>query len=188
MAGRCRARGGAGARRACFQGVARKLLVPVVPSDRFYDAVVASGDLVAREGGLIVFLFTEVRPTGETDWIADIDGHPGDLETEVDNGDIPPHIVERWREHQVAALEEARQILYDRGVRDSQIDYTFADFADTESAAQAICDEAAAGAYDLVVLSRGYLEDEVEEQGSSSREILETLNQTLGDDVRVMMA
>lgn len=97
-------------------------------------------------------------------------------------------VVERWREHQVAALEEARQILYDRGVSDDHIEYAFADFADAESAAQAICDEAAAGAYDMVVLAHGYIEDGVEEQGSSSEEILDTLQKTLGDEVRVLMA
>jgi hypothetical protein len=167
--------------------MARKLLVPVLPSDRFYDAVVAAGDVLAREGGIITFLFTSVRPTGETDWIEDLDGHPSDLEIEAENGDIDPTIVERWREHQVAALEDARQILYDRGIGDDKIDYVFAETADHESAAQAICDEAAAGAYDVVVLSRGYLEESVSEQGSSAEEILNVIQESLRGEVSLMV-
>ncbi len=54
---------------------------------------------------------------------------------------------------------------------DAQIDYLFADEADDEGAAQAIADEAAAGAYDLVVLSRGYFENEVNDGESSPQEV-----------------
>ena len=57
--------------------MAKKILLPVFPSDRFYDAVVRAGDIVALEGGLIVFAFTRVRPSPEV-YEADPDGHPGD--------------------------------------------------------------------------------------------------------------
>ena len=40
----------------------KKILVPVFPSERFYDSVVRAGDIVANEGGLITFVFCRVRP------------------------------------------------------------------------------------------------------------------------------
>src|SRR5262249_38916124 len=40
--------------------MATKILVPVIPSERFFDAVVAAGDLAAREDGTITFLFTSL--------------------------------------------------------------------------------------------------------------------------------
>ena len=166
--------------------MAKKLLVPVLPSERFYDAVVAAGDYVASEGGVLTFLFTQVRPPAEV--YEEAEGHPTDVDLSIDEGDFDPADVERWRNAQVAALEEARQMLYERGVGDDRIDYVFADDADAESAAQAIADEAAAGSYDLVVLSRGYVEDEVDEQGSSATEILDAIEKNLAPEVRVMMA
>lgn len=167
--------------------MAKKLLIPVLPSDRFYDAVVAAADLLASEGGLITFLFTEVRPSDDT-YAEDTTGHPSDLDVSIESGEVDARDVERWRDKQIAALEDARQILYERGVNDDRIDYAFADFADAESAAQAIADEAAAGAYDLVVLARGYLEDEVDDQGSSPTEILDTIKKSVGDEVGIMVA
>src|SRR5262249_50874748 len=66
--------------------MAKKVLVPVLPSDRFYDAVVAAASLLhAEHGGLVVFLFTDVRPT-EPELEKEGDGWP-DLalvENEVD--------------------------------------------------------------------------------------------------------
>ena len=165
--------------------MARKLLVPVLPSDRFYDAVVAAGDLVAAEGGLITFLFTDVRPPDDAS--DNGDGHPSELDATLQGDDVDSAELEKWRSAQVSGLEDARQILYDRGVNDDHIDYLFADYADTESAAQAIADEAAAGAYDLVVLARGYIEEEVTDQGSDATEILDTIRKEIGDEVRVMV-
>ena len=67
--------------------MARKLLLPVFPSERFYDAVVAAADLVSQEGGLITFLFTEVRPP-EDALSDDPDGTPSALEVSRDADEI----------------------------------------------------------------------------------------------------
>jgi hypothetical protein len=142
--------------------MAKKILVPVFPSDRFYEAVVRAADIVADEGGLMVFAFTRIRPTQDA-YQADGDGRPADLDVAVDSGDVDGPVLEKWRDAQISGLEEARQLCYDRGVTDGQLDYLFADEADGEGTAQAIADEAAAGAYDMVVLSKGYFENEVED-------------------------
>lgn len=168
--------------------MAKKLLVPVLPSERFYDAVVAAGDIVASEGGLITFLFTDLRPSSELYGGGDDeDGHASELDVALDSGEMDGPALEDARAQQVAGLEEARAILRERGVGDDRIDYLFADFADHESAAQAIADEAAAGAYDVVVMARGYLEDEVSDQGSPTEEILDTLQRDLGGEVGVLV-
>jgi hypothetical protein len=144
--------------------MAKKVLVPVFPSDRFYEAVVRAADILNDEGGLIVFAFTHIRPSPDA-YASDGDGRPAELDVAVDAGDFDALDLEKWRDAQIAGLEEARQLLYDRNIRDNQIDYVFADDADTEGTAQANADEAAAGAYDIVVLSRGYFENEVDEPG-----------------------
>jgi hypothetical protein len=149
--------------------MAKKILVPVFPSDWFYDAVVRAGDIVADEGGLITFAFCRVRPPES--YSDDSDGRPGELDISTNAGDFDGKDLEAWREKQIAALEEARQLLYHRGVADRQIDYLFADEAEHEGGAQAIADEAAAGAYDMVVLSHGYFEDEVIEEESTPQEV-----------------
>jgi hypothetical protein len=140
--------------------MAKKVLVPVFPSERFYEAVIRAADIVADEGGLMVFAFTRIRPTPDA-YAADGDGRPAELDVAVDSGDVDGPDLERWRDAQISGLEEARRLCYDRGVSDAQIDYLFADEADGEGTAQAIADEAAAGAFDAVVLSRGYFENEV---------------------------
>jgi hypothetical protein len=58
--------------------------------------------------------------------------------------------------------------------------------ADSEGAAQAIADEAAAGAYDLVVLSKGYFEDEVNDEESTPAEVAEAV-QAL-EEVKLVVA
>src|SRR6185503_5134285 len=102
---------------------------PVFPSDRFYEAVVRAGEIVADEGGLITFAFMRVRPDPEA-YDADDDGRPGELDVEVEAGNYDARDLEVWRQKQVSGLDEARQLLYDRGVGDHQIDYLFADEAD----------------------------------------------------------
>ena len=42
--------------------MAKKILVPVFPSEWFYDACIRAADIVAEEGGLITFAFCRVRP------------------------------------------------------------------------------------------------------------------------------
>ena len=139
-----------------------KILVPVFPSERFYDAVVRAADIVAAEGGLVTFAFTRVRPSPQTYEDTANDGQPSrkldDVELEGGGGagDFDAKDLEGWRAQQVAGLDEARRLMLERGVGDAQIDYVFADEADAEGAAQAIADEAAAGAAYLVVLSHGY--------------------------------
>jgi hypothetical protein len=147
--------------------MAKKMLVPVFPSDRFYEAVVRAADIINDEGGLIVFVFTKIRPSPDA-YAADGDGRPSELDMSMDAGDVDVEDIDKWRDQQIAGLEEARQLLFDRGVRESQIEYVFADDADTEGTAQAIADEAAAGAYDMVILSHGYFENEVNEPGEDN--------------------
>jgi hypothetical protein len=166
--------------------MAKKILVPVLPSDRFYEAVVRAGDIIADEGGLIVFAFTTTRPPQEA-LDREGDGQPDAVavETDGDSGDFDGQDYERWREQQVAALEDARQLLYERGVGDHQIDYLFADEADREGAAQAIADEAAAGAFDLVILARGYFENEVIDEDSTPQEIARAVQDLEGPSLLV---
>jgi hypothetical protein len=159
--------------------MAKKILVPVFPSDRFYEAVVRAADIVADEGGVIVFAFTRVRPSPEA-YENDGDGRPGELDISTNACDYDAKDMEGWRELQIAGLEEARQLLYDRGVGDGQVDYLFADEADAEGAAQAIADEAAAGAYDLVVLARGYFEDQVHEEESTAEDVAAAIQELEG--------
>ncbi len=162
-----------------------KILLPVFPSDRFYEAVVRAGDLVADEGGLVVFLFTRVRPTPDS-YSAEGDGHPAELDVSTDAGGFDAEDFERWSELQIAALEEARQLLYDRGVGDHQIDYLFADEADAEGSAQAIADEAAAGAYDVVILARGYFINEVNADDSTPEDVAEAVQALEGPRLMVV--
>lgn len=152
----------------------KKILVPVFPSERFYDSVVRAGDIVAQEGGLITFVFCRVRPPSDV-YEDDPDGTPDELDVSTNAGDFDGKDLEKWREGQIAGLDEARQLLYARNVNDGQIDYLFADEADSEGGAQAIADEAAAGAYDMVILSKGYFEDEVNEEDSTPEEVAEAI-------------
>ena len=136
----------------------RKILVPVLPTERFYDAVVAAAALLTEErGGLVVFLFTELRPPplaheddagGRADLAEveeDLDGEPGTEE------------LAAWRERQIQGLDEARQLLRERGIDERNIEYAFADYAVPR--AEAIAEEAAAGAYDTVLLPAGFVLD-----------------------------
>src|SRR5262245_50120744 len=159
--------------------MAKKILVPVFPSEWFYDTVIRAGDIIADEGGLVTFAFCRVRPPDEV-YSNDADGRPGELDVSTNAGDFDGKDLERWREKQIAALEDARQLLYQRGVGDGQIDYLFADEAEHEGGAQAIADEAAAGAYDLVILSHGYFDDEVNEEESPPQEVAAAI-QEIGD-------
>ncbi len=145
--------------------MAKKLLIPVFPSESFYDAVVAAGDLLTEEGGLITFLFTETRPPEQV-YADDPDGRPSEVDVTEDAISADGRDLQLWREAQIEGLDQARALLGERGIGDSQIDYAFADQADHESAAQAIADEAAAGAYDVVVLARGYFVKGVNDAGS----------------------
>jgi len=131
--------------------VAKRILVPVLPSDRFYEAVVAAADLLAREGGLLSFLFTTVRPPP-------LDDEKRESQTESEYAVAPDPDggdVEAWQDQMVQALADARALLYERGIEDEQVNYLFADYESPP--AQSIADEAAAGGYDLVILSRGSL-------------------------------
>jgi hypothetical protein len=159
--------------------MSKKILVPVFPSDRFYEAVIRAGEILSTEGGVVKFAFTHVRPTPEV-YANDADGHPAELDISTNAGDFDAKDMELWRDRQIAELQDARQLLYDRGISDAQIDYVFADEADHEGGAQAIADEAAAGAYDMVVLSHGYFEEEVEDDNSTPQEVAAAV-QALGE-------
>ena len=165
--------------------MAKKILVPVYPSDAFYDAVVAARDIVATEGGIITFLFTRTRPSEAAYDDAESGGHPSELDVSAGSGGADGRQIEIWRDQQVEALDEARRLLTERGVGGDRIDYSFADDAD-ESAAEAIAGEAAAGAYDLVVLSRAYFSDEVDDSFSSPEEVADAI-QSLSDGVKLLV-
>jgi hypothetical protein len=150
--------------------MAKKILVPVFPTESFYDAVVAAGDLLAAEGGMVTFLFTETRAPEEV-FEADADGHPSRIEVSEDGTDLDQRDLEHWQDLQIEGLDEARDLLAERGIGSDRVEYVFADQADNESAAQAIADEAAAGAYDLVVLARAYFADAVDQELSTPEEV-----------------
>lgn len=129
-----------------------KVLVPVLPSERFYDAVVAAGDAVAAEGGTITFLFTSLRPPPDWEEKEDI-GFQAALDPDPPRlVDAPDEVVESWHEQMREGLEDAYALLRERGVGDHRMTVLFAD--DDVAPAQAIADEAAAGAYDMVVLAK----------------------------------
>lgn len=165
--------------------MAKKILVPVFPSERFYEAVLRAADILQDEGGLITFVFTRIRPMPG----AEGDARMADVELAPESGDFDARDIEEWRERQVAGLEEARQLLFERGIGDDSLDYLFADEADHEGMAQAIADEAAAGAYDLVILSRGYFEQGVADPGDTDTvEDVAAAVQALGDGVHLVVA
>lgn len=155
--------------------MAKRILVPVLPSERFYEAVVAAGDLIAAEGGIFTFLFTTVRPP------------PQDVDTEAvitpDPADAT--VIDAWQDQMVAALDDARDLLYERGIEDSQLNYLFADYETTP--AQSIADEAAAGAYDLVVIARGYFVYLPDQPGESPTDLVEAVNSLRDDGVRLLV-
>jgi hypothetical protein len=161
-----------------------KVLVPVFPSEWFYDAVVRAAEIVSRNGGLITFAFCRVRPPVEV-YEPNPDGRPDELDVSTNAGDFDGKDLEAWREKQISALDEARWLLYNRGITDGSIDYLFADEADHEGGAQAIADEAAAGAYDMVILSHGYFDDEVSAEDSTPQEVAQAIQQL--DDVHLVV-
>jgi nucleotide-binding universal stress UspA family protein len=162
--------------------MAKKVLVPVLPTDRFYDAVVAAGSLLnADHGGLVVFLFTEVRPP-EIEFEKDGSGRPDLLSVEEDVDDEPdPSELEEWRQQQVAGLEEARQLLRERGIDDRNVEYAFADSGLPR--AEAIAEEASAGAYDAVILPSGFVQTHGETEEQPPEEIARELREL--NEVRV---
>ena len=144
--------------------MAKKLLVPVLPTERFYDAVVAAASLLSADhGGLIVFLFTEVRPPA-MEFENEPSGRPDLLVVDDEVDDEPDEReLEDWRQQQIQGLEEARQLLRERGIDERNLDYAFADYALPR--AEAISEEAAAGGYDAVIVPGGFVQD-----GSSNLE------------------
>jgi len=136
--------------------MAKKVLVPVLPTERFYDAVVAAGELLGQErGGLVVFLFTQIRPP--TPYFEKDGGGRPDLEevTEEADDQAEPPELEQWREQQIQALDDARALLRERGIDERNIEYAFADYSLPR--AEAIAEEAAAGGYDAVMLPAGFV-------------------------------
>src|SRR5512135_1829328 len=79
--------------------MAKKILVPVFPSEWFYDACIRAADIVAQEGGLITFAFCRVRPP-ESAYFDDADGRPGELDVSTNAGDYDGKDLEKWREQQ----------------------------------------------------------------------------------------
>jgi hypothetical protein len=163
--------------------VSRKILVPVLPSERFYDAVVAAGDLVAREGGTITFLFTKVRPPPFLEEREDLGFEP-ELESEFEHEEDDK--VDAWQDGMSENLAEARDLLLERGVGEDQIVTRFADVEIPP--AQAIADEAAAGAFDMVVLPKGAMISLPEVlEGGAPVEIAEAVQELADDGVKLLV-
>lgn len=146
-----------------------KILIPVLPTDRFYEAVVAAADLLTERGGTVTFLFAAEQ--------ADMDP-----ETLPDSEDLT---AEPWQDERVKGLDDARDLLFERGIGQENISYVFADFG--ESPAQAIADEAAAGSYDLVVMSRGELQELPDMPGQGPEDIATAVQALHDDGVRLLV-
>jgi hypothetical protein len=162
--------------------MALKLLVPVLPTERFYDAVVAAGDLVAGEGGTITFFFTKVRPPPSWEEKEDL-GFDGEIAPDVglDRDDT----VETWQDQMTQGLEEARDLLLERGVGDEQISTLFGDI--DAPPAQAIADEAAAGAYDVVILPKNAISVMPEMIGNAPLDIAKAVQELAEDGVKLLV-
>jgi hypothetical protein len=164
--------------------MAKKVLLPVLPSDRFYDAVVAAANLILAEGGgLLVFLFTELRRPA-LQYEDDAGGRADllEIEDEVDD-EVSPEQIEDWRARMIDGLEDARTLLRERGIDERYIDYAFADYAVPR--AEAIADEAAAGGYDAVILPTGFIRVNDSAEQEPPEQIPEQLKEM--GEVRVLM-
>lgn len=162
-----------------------KILVPVLPSERFDDAVVAAADLVAERGGTITFLFTTIRPPPM--WIEKQPSQSETLDAEVapERGDAQE--LDAWQDEMRQALEDARQLLFERGISEEQVSYSFADFETTP--AQAVADEAAAGGYDYVVLARGeFVELPADMPGEAPVDVARAVQELEDEGVRLVVA
>jgi hypothetical protein len=161
-----------------------RILLPVIPSEAFYDAVVAAGDILAEQGGTITFLFTTVRPTpGWYERLGDDHESRDDIAPEdlVDDDGT----LDTWRDGMLGGLHDARDLLYERGVGEPQLNYLFQDL--DEPPAQAIADEAAAGAYDLVVLSKNEILDMPDEGVLQTSDIVRAVRELREDGVRLLV-
>ena len=165
--------------------MALKILIPVIPSERFYDAVVAAGDLLAREGGTISFLFTALRPPPLWEEQEDV-AQEGELEPDAELRNESDETIEAWQDQMREGLEDAMDLLRERGVGDDQVTVLFAD-TDVPPA-QAIADEAAAGAYDMVVLSKGEMIEMPETAaGSQPTDIARAVQELEDDGVKLLV-
>jgi hypothetical protein len=162
--------------------VAKRILVPVVPSERFYEAVVAAADLIASEGGILTFLFTNVRPPPLME-----ENRESQTESEYTVAPDPADgdELDAWQDQMVRALDDARDLLYERGIEDDQVNYLFADYESPP--AQSIADEAAAGAYDLVILSRGYFVNLPDMPGEGPLDLARAVQELEDDGVKLLV-
>jgi hypothetical protein len=165
-----------------------KLLVPVLPSDRFYDAVVAAGDLLSREGGTLTFLFTKTRPPPMWEERQDV-GFDGELQMQGDVEGGEDEDVESWQQQMISGMGDASDLLLERGVSEGQVAYLFAD--DELGPAEAIAGEAAAGAYDMVVLPKGAFvsmpTDLGTPGGAPPEDIAEAIQELSDDGVKLLV-
>jgi hypothetical protein len=160
--------------------MALKLLLPVLPSEQFYDAVVAAGDLLAREGGTVTFFFTKVRPPPFWEEKEDVGNEAQvDPDLELRSTDDDDR-VEAWEDQMNAGLADARDLLLERGVAEDQIVTLFGDL--DVPAPQAIADEAAGGAYDMVILSKGAMIAMPSDMGDGSPMDIAAAVKELADD------
>jgi hypothetical protein len=163
--------------------MAKKILVPVLPSERFYDAVVAAADLLAQEGGTMTFLFSTVRPPMGYEERNVESNTESELEVAPERADEDELV--KWQEQMIGGMGDSRDLLYERGITDEQINYVFADYETPP--AQAIADEAAAGSYDVVVLSRGEFVELPDMPGDSPVDIASAIQELSDDGVHLMV-
>lgn len=163
--------------------MARKVLVPVFPAERFYDAVVAAADFIAEQGGQLTFLLTRVRPPMLVEEKSPHHHVTAEYEVPPEVGD--PDDLEAWQDDMRSALADARDLLYERGLEDDQINVVFADFETPP--AQAIADEAAAGGYDLVVLARGYWSEMPDFPFESGADVAEEVQALADEGIRLLV-
>jgi hypothetical protein len=165
--------------------MAKKVLVPVMPTERFYDACVAAADLVSEEGGMITFLFTQVRPPAAV-FESFESQTTADLEVQIEVDGLPEaETIESWEEGMERALADAKDLLYERGLGDDQIEVVFADGQAT--AAENIANEAAAGGYDVVVLARGYFIQLPDQPGQDGHDVAKAVQALAEDGVQLLV-
>ena len=124
------------------------------------------------EGGLITFAFCRVRPPESTYYTTMATGARASSTSRLNAGDYDGKDLEKWREEQIAGARGGAPAALRSAACATRRSTTCSPTRPThEGGAQAIADEAAAGAYDMVVLSHGYFDDEVNEEESTPQEV-----------------
>ncbi len=127
------------------------LLVPVLPDDSFYEAVVAAASVLSADGE-ITFFFWHTQPPEAL--LEDQSGeHPSEESVREETLDEE---LEAWRDRAIAALDEARDLLEERGI--TNVSYRFGD--DSLSPELSLSEEIERASYDAIVLPEHTAVDE----------------------------